>query len=186
VLAAPVVVAALLVMVMLVAEAATVGAPHTGLEEELVAEAIAEAVATQTATSPVSHAVATMLAAELKKYDATSPPRQATTTASPPSPLDFATYSSQRNSNLWESPSTTRSKTQSNGSDATPSPSKMLVATMTPSVSTSPPAWTKHHLHGSSHSTSTRSMSGTSSRTSSPATSRALWDAQVLAWTWQR
>jgi hypothetical protein len=43
VLAAPVVVAALLVMVMLVAEAATVGAPHTGLEEEPVAKAIAEA-----------------------------------------------------------------------------------------------------------------------------------------------
>jgi hypothetical protein len=43
VLAAPVVVAALLVMVMLVAEAATAGAPHTGLEEEPVAKAIAEA-----------------------------------------------------------------------------------------------------------------------------------------------
>jgi hypothetical protein len=66
-----------------------------------------------------------------------------------------------------------------------PSPLKMLAATTTPSVSTSPFAWTKHHLHGSSHSTSTRSASGTSSRTSSPATSRAPWDAQVLAWTWQ-
>jgi hypothetical protein len=54
-----------------------------------VAEAIAEAVAMQTATSPASHAAATMPAAELKKYDATSPPRQATTTASPPSPLDL-------------------------------------------------------------------------------------------------
>jgi hypothetical protein len=39
---------------------------------------------------------------------------------------------------------------------------KTLVATMTPSVSTSPSAWTKHQLHGSSHSTSTRSTSGTS------------------------
>jgi hypothetical protein len=66
-----------------------------------------------------------------------------------------------------------------------PSPSKTLVATMTPSVSTSPSAWTKHHLHGSSRSTSTRSTSGTYSRTSSPATSRAPWDARVLAWTWQ-
>jgi hypothetical protein len=100
VLAAPVVVAALLVMVMLVAEAAAAGAPHTGPEEELVAEAIAEDEATQTATSPAPHAAATMPAAELKKYGATSPPRQATTTASPPSPLDFAIYSSQRNSNL--------------------------------------------------------------------------------------
>jgi hypothetical protein len=37
-------------MVMLVAEAAAAGAPHTGLEGEPVAEAIAEAEATQTAT----------------------------------------------------------------------------------------------------------------------------------------
>jgi hypothetical protein len=66
-----------------------------------------------------------------------------------------------------------------------PSPSKTLVATMIPSVSTSPSAWTKHHLHGSSHLTSTLSTSGTSSRTNSPATSRAPWDAGVLAWTWQ-
>jgi pyruvate/2-oxoglutarate dehydrogenase complex dihydrolipoamide acyltransferase (E2) component len=109
VLAAPVVVAALLVMVMLAAEAAAAGAPHTGLVEEPVVEAITKAEAT--ATSPAPHAAATMPAAELKKYDATSPPRQATTTASPPSPLDFAIYSFQRNSNLWGSPSTTRSKT---------------------------------------------------------------------------
>jgi hypothetical protein len=185
VLAAPAVVAALLAMVMLVAEAVAAGAPHTGLEEEPVAEAIAEAEATQTATLPVPRAAATMPTAELKKYDEKSPPRQATTTASPPSPLDFAIYSSQRHSNRWGSPSTTRSKTQSNGLDATPSPSKTLAATMTPSVSTSPSAWTKHHLHGSSRSTSTRSMSGTSSRSSSLATLRVPWDAQVLAWTWQ-
>jgi hypothetical protein len=42
VLAAPVVVAALLAMVMLVAEAVAAGAPHMGLEEKPVAEAIAE------------------------------------------------------------------------------------------------------------------------------------------------
>jgi hypothetical protein len=89
---APAVVAALLVMVMLGAEAAATGAPHTGLAREPAAEAIAEAEATQTATSPVSHAAATMPAAELKKYDARSPPRQATTTASPPSLLNFAIY----------------------------------------------------------------------------------------------
>jgi hypothetical protein len=182
-LAAPAVVPTLLVMVMLVAEAATAGAPHMGLEEEPAAEAIAEAEATQTATSPAPRVEAMTPATESKKYDATSPPRQATTKASPPSPLDFATYSSQRNSNLWGSPSTTRSKTRSNGSDATPYPSKMLAATMTPSVSTSLSAWTKHHLHGSSRSTSTRWTSGTSSRTSSLATSRTPWDARVLAWT---
>jgi hypothetical protein len=113
-LAAPAVVTVPLVTVMLAAEAMAAGAPHTGLEEEPVVEAIAEAEATQTATSPAPHAAATMPSAELKKYDATSPPRQATTTASPPYPLDFAIYSFQRNSNLRGSLSTTHSKTQSN------------------------------------------------------------------------
>jgi hypothetical protein len=73
------------------AEAAAAGAPHTGLEGEPVAEVIAEAEATQTATSPVSHAEATMPIAELRKFDARNPPRQARTMASPPSLLDFAT-----------------------------------------------------------------------------------------------
>jgi hypothetical protein len=107
---APAVVAALLVMVTLVVEAAAAGAPHTELEGELVAEAITEAEATQTATSPVAHAAATMPAAESKNYDARSPPRQVTTTASPPSLLNFAICFPQRNSNLWGSPSTTRSR----------------------------------------------------------------------------
>jgi DICT domain-containing protein len=108
--AALVVVAVRRLMVMLAAEVAAAGAPHMGLEGEQVAEAIAKAEATQTATSPVSHAVATMPAAELKKFDARNPPRQARTTASPPSLLDFATNFSQKNSSLWESPSTMRSK----------------------------------------------------------------------------
>jgi hypothetical protein len=103
---APAVVAALLVMVMLAEEAAAAGAPHTELEGEHVAEAIAEAETTQTATSSVPHAAATMPAAELKNNDARSPPRLATTTASPPL-LDFVISFSQRNSNLWGSPSTT-------------------------------------------------------------------------------
>jgi hypothetical protein len=64
------------------------------------------------------------------------------------------------------------------------SPSKMLVATTTRSASTSLCNWTKLHLHGSSHSRSTRSTRGASSRSSSPATSRAPWGARVLAWTW--
>jgi hypothetical protein len=76
-------------------------------EEELVVEVIAEAEATQTATSPVSHAAATMPATESKKFDARNLPRQARTTASLPSLLDFAIYCSQRNSSLWGSPSTT-------------------------------------------------------------------------------
>jgi hypothetical protein len=76
--------------VTLAAEAAAAGAHHTGLEGEPVAEAIAEAEATQIATPLVSHAAATMPAAKLKKFDARNPPRQARTTASPPSLLDFA------------------------------------------------------------------------------------------------
>jgi hypothetical protein len=45
VMAAPAEVAALLIMVMLAAEAVAAGAPHTGLAGEPVAEAIAEAEA---------------------------------------------------------------------------------------------------------------------------------------------
>jgi hypothetical protein len=71
-------------------EAAAAGAPHTWLEGEPVAEATAEAEATQTATSLMSHAAATMPAAELKKLGTRNPPRQARTMASPPSLLDFA------------------------------------------------------------------------------------------------
>jgi hypothetical protein len=88
-------------MVTPAGEAVAVGAPHTGLEGEPVAEVIAEAEATQTATSPVSHAAATTPAVELKKFDARNPPRQARTTTSPPSLLDFAICFSQRNSSLW-------------------------------------------------------------------------------------
>jgi hypothetical protein len=58
------------------------------------------------------------------------------------------------------------------------------VATTTRSASTSLSAWTKLHSHGSSPSRSTRSASGTSPRSSSPATSGAPWHARVLAWTW--
>jgi hypothetical protein len=94
-------------MVMLVVEATMAGAPHTGLVGELAAEVIMDAEATQTATSPVSHTAATMSVTELKKYDTGSLPRQATTTTSPPSLLDFAISFSQRNSNLSGSPSTT-------------------------------------------------------------------------------
>jgi hypothetical protein len=98
--AAPAVDATPLVMVMLVVEATAAGAPHTGLAGEPAAGAIAEAEAMQTTTSPVSHAAATMPAVELKKYGARCRPQQATTTASPPSPLDFAISFPQRNSNL--------------------------------------------------------------------------------------
>jgi hypothetical protein len=97
---APAVAAALLLMVMLAVEAAAAGAPHTRLAGEPVAEAIAEVEATQTAMPLVPHAAAMIPAVELKKYDARSPPRQATTTASPPSLLDFAICFSQKSSSL--------------------------------------------------------------------------------------
>jgi hypothetical protein len=98
--AAPAAVVMLLVMVTLVVEATTAGAPHTELEGEPVAQAITEAEAMQTAMSPVPHAAATMPTAELKNYDTRSSPRQATTMASSPSLRDFAICFSQRNSNL--------------------------------------------------------------------------------------
>jgi hypothetical protein len=107
---APAVTTMSFLIVMLVVEAAAAGAPHTGLAREPVAEATAEAEATRTTTSPVSHVVATMPAKKLKKFDAKSPPRQATTTTSPPSTLGFAICFSRRNSNLWGSPSMTQSK----------------------------------------------------------------------------
>jgi hypothetical protein len=90
-------------IVILVAEAAAVEAPHTGPAGEPVAGAIAAAEATQTATPPVSHAAAMMPVAESRKFDATNP--QARTTASPPFLLDFAICCSQKNSGLWGSPS---------------------------------------------------------------------------------
>jgi hypothetical protein len=64
------VVAVLLIMVMLAAEVAAAGVPHTGLAGEPVAEAIEEFEATQTAMSPVPHTAAMMPTAELKKYNA--------------------------------------------------------------------------------------------------------------------
>jgi hypothetical protein len=90
------------------------------------------------------------------------PLKQATTTTSPPILQDFATCFFLRNSNLSGSPSTTRSKTQSSGSDVMPWPLKTLVATTTPSAGSSPSACTKLHSHGSSHSKRTRSTNGTS------------------------
>jgi hypothetical protein len=96
------------------AEAAAAGAPHMGLVGEPMAEVIAEAETTQTATSLASHMEAMTPVTELKEYDARSPPRQATTTASPPFLPDFAICFYQINSSLWGSPSTMRSKTQSN------------------------------------------------------------------------
>jgi hypothetical protein len=155
VLAASAEAAVALVTVTATAEAAATEAHHTVLVGELVAAAIAGTEATQTATSPASHAVATMPAVELKKYVARRPLRKATVMVSPPSPLDFATCFSQRNSNFWGSPSTTRSKTQFNILGVMPYPLKTLVATTTRSASTSLSAWTKHHSPGSSRSTRT-------------------------------
>jgi hypothetical protein len=91
-----VVVATLLLMVMLEAEAAAAGAPLTWLAEE----SVAEAEVTQITTSLVSHVAAMKPAAELKKYDAKSPPRRMRMMVSPPSLLDYAINFSQENSCL--------------------------------------------------------------------------------------
>jgi hypothetical protein len=91
----------LFLIAILAAEETTAGAPHTGLAGELVAEATAAPEATRTATPPVFHVAASMPAKKSKNYDARSPLQQATTMASPPSLLGFATYFSQKNSNPW-------------------------------------------------------------------------------------
>jgi hypothetical protein len=117
--------------VILAAEAVTAGAPTMGVAGEPGAEATAVAEARRTATPPALHVAASMPARRSKNFGARSPPRQATTMASPPSLHGFAIYFSGRNSNLWGSPSTTRSRIQYNGSDATPSLSRTLVAITT-------------------------------------------------------
>jgi hypothetical protein len=98
--------------VILAAEAVTAGAPTMGLAGEPGAEATAAAEATRTATPPELHVAASTPSRRSKNFGARSPPRQATTMASPPSLHGFATYFSQRNSSLWGSPSTTRSRIQ--------------------------------------------------------------------------
>jgi hypothetical protein len=74
------------------------GSSNHGLAGELGAEATAAAEATRTATPPALHVAASTPAKKSKNYDARSPPRQATTMASPPSLRGFAIYFSQRNS----------------------------------------------------------------------------------------
>jgi hypothetical protein len=138
------------------------GSSNHGANRRAAAVAVAAAEATQTATPLVPHRASTMPVRRLKSYGERSRPLQATTTASPPSHLDFATCSSPTSSNIWGSPSTTRSRTPSSGSGAKTSPSRTLAVTMTPSASTSPSAWTRLHSHGSSRWTSTQSTSGTS------------------------
>jgi hypothetical protein len=104
---APVVTGRSSLTAILAAEAATAGAQTMGLTGELGVVVTAAAEATRIATSSVPHVAALMPATKLKNYDARRPPRRATTTVSPPSLRDFATYFSRRNSSLWESPSTT-------------------------------------------------------------------------------
>jgi hypothetical protein len=148
--------------VTLAAAATMEEAPTTGPTGGPAAGAVAVVETTRTATPPEPHRAAMTPARRLKSCGRRSPPPQATTTASPPSHLDFATCSSPISSNLWGSPSTTRSRTPSSGSGATLSPSRTPAATTTTSASTYPSAWTKPHSHGSSRWTSTRSTSGTS------------------------
>jgi hypothetical protein len=93
--------------VTLAAEAVTAEAPTMVPTGGPAAEAIAVAGATRTATPSEPHRAATRPARRLKNCGGRSPPPQETTTASLPSLLGFATYSSRTSSNLWESPSTT-------------------------------------------------------------------------------
>jgi hypothetical protein len=80
--------------------AATAEAPTMGPTEGPVAEVVAVVETTRTATPPEPHRAAMTPARRLKNCGGRSPPPQATTTASPPSLLGFATYSSRTSSNL--------------------------------------------------------------------------------------
>jgi hypothetical protein len=138
--AAPAEAATVLVVVMVATGAAAVGDHHMALAGQLVVTAITEVEATRTTTSPATHMAATMPATELKRFVVERLLKQVTATASSPSPLDFMTYFSQRNSSLLGLPSTTRSKTQFSGLGAVHYPLKTPVATPTRSASTSPSA----------------------------------------------
>jgi hypothetical protein len=88
---APVVTGRSSLTAILAVEAATAGAPTMGLTGELGAVATAAAEATRIGTSPAPHVAASTPDRKSKNYDARRPPRQVTTTASPPSLRNFAT-----------------------------------------------------------------------------------------------
>jgi hypothetical protein len=148
----------------LVAVAATaVVAPPMAPAEEAVVVVIVEAEATRIAMPPATNVVVMTPATGSTRYAPLRRlPMLATAMASPPTPHDFALCFFPRSSSLSGSPITTQSKIQFSASGAMPWPLRTLVATTTQSASTSPSAWTRLHSHGSSRSTRTRSMSGTS------------------------
>jgi hypothetical protein len=91
----------------LAAAAVMAEAPTMGPTGGPVAAAIET---TRTATPPEPHRVAMTPARRSRSYGTRRLLRRATTTASSPSLRDFVTSSSQRNSSLWESLSTTQSR----------------------------------------------------------------------------
>jgi hypothetical protein len=86
------------------------GSSNHGAGRRAGAEVTAAAEAMRTATPPALHVAASTPTRRSKNFGARSPPRQATTMASPPSLHGFTIYFSRRNSNLWGSQSTTRSR----------------------------------------------------------------------------
>jgi hypothetical protein len=78
---APAEAAAALVAVMAAVGAATAGAHHTALAEELAVAAIMEAEATRIATPPATHMAATMPATELTRFVAKRLLKQTTAAA---------------------------------------------------------------------------------------------------------
>jgi hypothetical protein len=89
-----------------VAAVAAVEAHLTAPTKELVAVAITEAKATRIAMSPAAHEAATTPATGLTRSAVKRLLKKVTTTTSPPTLQDVATYLSLRNSNLSGSPST--------------------------------------------------------------------------------
>jgi hypothetical protein len=79
-------------IVILVVEAATAGAPTMGSAGEPGVEVTAAVEATRTATPPELHVAASTPAIRLKNFGARSPPLQATTMGSLLSLHGFTTY----------------------------------------------------------------------------------------------
>jgi hypothetical protein len=183
--AAPAVTAISSLTAILVAEAATAGSPTTELAGELGAEMTAAAEATRTATPLALHAVALTPAKKSKNYGAKSPPRRATTMASPPSPHGFTNlllpekfkplgitkYDMKQDPVQWLRCYALSIENAGGNNDT-----KCLYFPFC--LDQAPLTWLESLEKYSIDK-------WTSSRNSSPATSWVLWAARVLAWTWQ-
>jgi hypothetical protein len=170
---------------ILAAEAATAGAPCTGLAEELGAEATTAAEATRTPTPPVYHAAASMPPQKIEELR-----RKKSSTAGDNDgfpafsarlrnlllpekfkPLGITKYGAKQDPIQWLKCYALSIENAGGNNDT-----KCLYFPFC--LDQAPLTWIESLEKYSIDK-------GTSSRNSSPATVRALWVTRVLAWTWQ-